>query len=430
MKTLILFLSALALLTVSCDDTKKESQNNQNNQNPLPFTVLKSDAPRAEPQSDAAAVVAYVEENSRFALDLFHELRAGNDNIFFSPHSLNVALMMTYAGARENTAAQMAQVLGFDPEDELIHDKLNALDLHLAGLGADDPEAFRLSVVNAAWGQENYTFLDGYLDVLAMQYGAGMYLLDFFADPEGSREIINDWVEQMTENRIEDLLPENSITPDTRLVLTNAIYFKADWEFPFEKDMTHPASFARLNGSTVSVEMMARDKCDVYYRENDDFQMVELPYKGEDTAMVILLPKEGRFEDVQDGLDAEFLFEQVALMENQTVIVSVPKFSFDFDASMKTPLMELGMVDAFTPFGADFSGMNGDTSLFIMDVVHKAFVAVDEKGTEAAAASGVIIGDTSAPMYSITVNRPFFFFIRDRVYGTILFFGRVMDPTL
>lgn len=431
MKKLFLLFSLLLPLTLAaCDESKCEgdcSVNNQNNQNA--FTVLKSDAPRdIAPDADAVAVDAYVAANSSFATNLYHELLNTNDgNVFFSPHSINVALTMTSAGARGDTAAQFADVLFFDPAT--VHDTLNALDLHLSALGTGDPDEFRLSVVNATWGQTGFPFEAPFLDILATYYGAGLNLLDFGADPEASRGIINDWVEDQTEGRIEDLLPEGCITPLTRLVLTNAIYFKADWEHQFSDQLTHDAEFTRLDGNTVIVDMMGQDDIEVPYFENADLQLVELPYKGLDTSMVIVLPADGNFDAVESELTPEFLNGLVDLATDQSVLVSLPKFSFTFDVSLNDPLKALGLTDAFDSTLADFTGMNPIANLYITDVVHKAFVSVDEDGTEAAAATGVIVGDTSVPMNVITVNRPFFFFIRDRVHGTILFLGRVVDPT-
>ncbi len=429
MKTALISLSLSSLLILTACQSDCGSDCSENNANA--FTVLKSDVPRdTTPSVDATAIHEYVSANSDFATNLYQELiNTADGNVFFSPHSINVALMMTYAGARGNTAAQFADLLFFDPADTAIHDTLNALDLHLSGLGTGDPDEFRLSVVNATWGQAGFAFENAFLDTLATSYGAGLNLLDFLTDPEAARLTINTWVEDQTEGRIEDLLPQGSVNSDTRLVLTNAIYFKADWEYQFSDQMTHTADFTRLDGTTVPVDMMGQDEIEVPYFANADFQMVELPYKGQDTSMVILLPADGQFDAVESEIAAAFLSGFVDQMTPQGVMVQLPKFSFTFDVSLKAPLAAIGLVDAFDPALADFSGMNPAADLYIQDVVHKAFVSVDEDGTEAAAATGVIVGDTSVPMNIVNVDRPFFFFIRDRVNGTILFFGRVLDPT-
>jgi len=430
MKKFIIFLSLSIPLLMSACQNDCGSDCSENNQ--TSFTVLKSDAPRdTTPDASAATIDAYVAANTDFATNLYQELiNTADGNVFFSPHSINVALMMTYAGARGDTAAQFADLLRFDPADGTIHDTLNALDLHLSGLGSGDPDEFRLNVVNATWGQDGFSFEDAFLDILATSYGAGLNILDFLTDPEAARGIINDWVEDQTEGRIEDLLPEGSVTSDTRLVLTNAIYFKADWEYQFSDQMTHAADFTRLDGTVVTAEMMGQDEIEVPYFANAEFQMVELPYKGLDTSMVILLPAEGQFDVIESEIAGAFLNGFADQMTRQSVMVQLPKFSFSFDVSLKDPLIAIGLINAFDPALADLTGMNPAANLYIQDVVHKAFVAVDEDGTEAAAATGVIVGDTSVPMNIVTANRPFFFFIRDRVLGTILFFGRVLDPTV
>ncbi|PKN25583.1 MAG: serpin family protein [Deltaproteobacteria bacterium HGW-Deltaproteobacteria-22] len=430
MKNIFIIITMFIPLILSACQNDCGSDCSENSQ--TTFTVLKSDAPRdTTPDASAATIDAYVAANTDFATNLYQEMiNTADGNVFFSPHSINVALMMTYAGARGDTAAQMADLLRFDPADGTIHDTLNALDLHLSGLGSGDPDEFRLSVVNATWGQDGFSFEDAFLDILATSYGAGLNILDFLTDPEAARGVINDWVEDQTEGRIEDLLPEGSVTSDTRLVLTNAIYFKADWEYQFSDQMTHDADFTRLDGTVVTTDMMSQDEIEVPYFANAEFQMVELPYKGLDTSMVILLPADGQFDAVESEIAAAFLNGIVDQMTLQSVMVQLPKFSFTFDVSLKAPLMAIGLTDAFDPALADLTGMNPAADLYIQDVVHKAFVAVDEDGTEAAAATGVIVGDTSVPMNIVTANRPFFFFIRDRVHGTILFFGRVLDPTV
>jgi serpin B len=428
-KTLIFITLSFFFLFSACEESKCGADCDVNNQNA--FTVLKSDVPRdTAPDADAATIDAYVAANADFATNLYQELiNTADGNVFFSPHSINVALMMTYAGARGNTALQFADLLRFDAANTAIHDTLNALDLHLSALGTGDPDEFRLSVVNATWGQDGFAFENAFLDILATSYGAGLNILDFLTDPEAARGIINTWVEDQTEGRIEDLLPQGSVTSDTRLVLTNAIYFKADWEHQFSDQMTHDADFTRLDGTTVTVDMMGQEEIEVPYFANADFQMVELPYRGLDTSMVILLSADGYFDAVESEIAGAFLNGFVDQMTEQAVMVHLPKFSFSFDVSLKAPLAAIGLTDAFDPALADLTGMNPTADLYIQDVVHKAFVSVDEDGTEAAAATGVIIGDTSVPMNVVLANRPFFFFIRDRVHGTILFFGRVMDPT-
>lgn len=284
---------------------------------------------------------------------------------------------------------------------------------------------FRLSIANAAWGQEGYEFLDAYLDALARYYGSGVRLADFAEQPESARQAINEWVAGQTEDRIQDLLPEGSITGLTRLVLINAIYFKADWEVPFEASATEPGEFTLLSGEAVSVDMM-RQRRRFQHAEAGGVEAIELEYKGGRFSMVLLVPQAGDTAFVEE-LSSESVAGILDQLRPKEVILRMPKFTFTSEFALKPVLTALGMEMAFVPNGADFSGIDGTRDLFISDVFHKAFVAVDEEGTEAAAATGVVIEATSAPPM-LTVDRPFVFLIRDRETGAVVFIGRVVDP--
>lgn len=393
------------------------------------FGVVRAEEERvSEPQVGEDDLAALIEGNNAFALDLYRFVAEEEGNIFYSPYSISLALAMTYAGARSETEAQMADVLHFDLPQDRLHPAFNALDLALASRGEEE-EGFRLHIANAVWGQEGYEFLSDFLQTLAENYGAGLRVLDFKAEPEESRAIINDWVAEETEERIEDLLPPGTIDPNTVLVLTNAIYFNAAWEHPFQEGATKDGTFYLLDGQEVTVPMMKQEKF-LAYGEGDDYQALELRYEGEELSMVILLPQEGEFEEFEGTLDARRIEAMVQDMEFTSVNVTMPKFSFEWDVSLEEALAAMGMPAAFGA-GADFSGMTGSPDLFIDDVVHKAFVAVDEEGTEAAAATAVVMAE-SAPLSpaEFTVDRPFIFLIRDRETGTILFIGRVMDPSV
>ncbi|MBN2722796.1 MAG: serpin family protein [Deltaproteobacteria bacterium] len=368
-----------------------------------------------------------VSGNTEFALNLYEELVAlESGNIFYSPHSISIAMAMTWAGALGDTASQMADVLQFGSVAEEVHAAFNALDLELSSRGTSDPEEFRLEIANAIWGQDGYGFLQSFLDTLALNYGSGLFLLDFFADPENSRITINDWVAENTEDRIKDLLPEGSVTNNTKLVLTNAIYFKADWNTKFHPDSTYTGEFTQLNDSKVSVDMMNAQISLPHY-QGANFSTVEMPYKGEDISMVVILPDEGEFENVEAAFNAELLSDIDSGFLTTDMILTFPKFSYEYKISLKDIFVDMGMTDAFDFGKADLSGMDGTNELYIMDVLHKAFVAVDEEGTEAAAATGVIVGDTSIPSVTFNANRPFIYLIRDRVTGAILFVGRVVE---
>jgi serpin B len=399
--------------------------------------VAQSAKPRVTaPDVAPSNLTDLVDGNSAFAFDLYQALREGNEgdgNLFYSPHSISLALAMTYAGARGETERQMADVLRFTLSQDRLHPAFNSLDLELArrGEGAEgkDEDGFRLNIANALWGQDGYEFLPEFLDALAQNYGAGLRLLDFASAPEESRVTINEWVSDRTEDKIRDLIPEGAIDPLTRLVLTNAIYFNAAWNYPFEESLTEDGSFDLLDGGEVSVPMMMQTES-FGYAEGEGYQAVELLYAGRELSMVILLPKAGEFEAFERSLDADRVDAIVEALAHREVALTMPKFEFDSRFSLSRSLAAMGMQDAFND-AADFSGMTGDRDLFISDVIHQAFVSVDEAGTEAAAATAVIMAELAMPEEPVefTVDHPFMFMIRDIETGTILFVGRVVDPS-
>jgi len=400
---------------------------------PVAGDVLQSEKPRdTSPNVTQADSESLVGDNSTFAFDLYQRLRTEEGNLFYSPYSISLALAMTYAGARGETEQQMADTLLFNLPQDRLHPAFNSLDIELAsrGEGAEgkDSEGFRLNIVNAIWGQRDYKFLTSFLDTLAENYGAGLRTLDFANAPEESRITINEWVSEQTEGKIEDLIPQGLINILTRLVLTNAIYFNAAWELPFNEDATSDGTFHLLNGDEVVVPMMRQTES-FGYTEGDNCQAVELPYDGHELSMVILLPQSGRFDDSEASLDLERLNAILGKLELRQVNLTMPRFEFESSFSLKDTLAAMGMPVAFSG-SADFSGMTGNPDLFIADVVHKAFVSVDEAGTEAAAATAVVMELTAVPEMPVIVNidRPFIFLIRDIETGAILFVGRVLNP--
>lgn len=388
------------------------------------------------PKVDPADLAELVAGNTKFAVDLYGVLGQGEKNLLFSPHSISIALAMTDAGAKGRTETQIANALHFTLPQDRLHRAFSALGLVLAKRGQDSAEGgFQLAMANRIWGQQSYSFLPEYLDTLAVNYGAGLAQLDFASDPDGSRTTINDWVSDQTEDRIKDLIRQRGITRETSIVLTNAVYFKADWQKPFESGLTRPEPFHLTGGTTVNANMM-RQTAVFAYASGTDYQAVQLPYMGGQVAMVIFLPAQGKLEQFARRLGQKGLAGILGQLDS-TVRVSLrmPTFTFESTPEIKPALQQLGIVDAFSRAAADFSGMSGKRDLFISDVLHKAFVKVAEKGTEAAAASAVVVsrgimGDAAQPAtVEMTVDRPFLFLIRDVPTGAILFMGRVMDPS-
>ena len=400
---------------------------------PLSGEIVRSEKQReTSPEVNEATLTTLVTGNSAFAFDLYQALREEDGNLFYSPYSISLALAMTYAGARGETAQQMADTLHFVLSQDRLHPALNSLDIELGqrgeGAKGKDDEGFRLNIVNAIWGQKDYQFLATFLDLLAENYGAGLRTLDFVNAPEESRITINNWVSDQTEDRIEDLIPQGVIDALTRLVLTNAIYFNAAWQYPFSEDRTRDGPFYLLDGGEVTVSMMRQTES-FGYTEGDGYQAVELPYDGRELSMVILLPQAGQFETFEGSLDAQRVDAIVKDLESRQVALTMPRFEFEFGLKLKEVLAAMGMPVAFSG-RADFSGMTGNRDLFISDVIHKAFVSVDEAGTEAAAATAVMMALTAVPgaPVEVTVDRPFVFLLRDIETDAILFVGRIVNP--
>lgn len=407
-------------------------------------TVLAANVARETPTVSEADLRAAVQGNTNFGFDLLDTLVAESptDNLLLSPYSIGIALAMTWAGARSETEQAMADSLAFTLGQEGQHPAFNALDAELESRGddggaesngdgnGDAGDPFRLATANAVWGQEGFPFRDSYLETLARNYGAGLRVLDF-GEPEAARGTINDWVAAQTEEKIPELLPKGSITPAVRLVLTNAVYFLAAWAAAFDEGVTDDGSFTALDGSQASVPMMRQTE-EFPYAEVDGHQVLELPYVGEEVGMVVVLPREGEFESFEQSIDADRFAALVSALEPQHGSVALPRFSYRSGFSLKDALTALGMGIAFEGGRADFSGMaDGDAGkgLFIDEVYHKTFIAVDEDGTEAAAATGVVMKETAAtmPTFEFVADRPFLYAIRDRATGALLFLGRVAD---
>jgi serpin B len=421
LKTSFALLVALAILLSACGPSPAANIAQSNIKRETKPSVLEGD------------VENLVNGNNTFALDMYQSIGANDGNLIFSPFSISLALAMTYAGARNETEIQMANALHFTLGQNSTHPAFNALDLALAQRGTStnkDQEPMQLNIANAVWAEQTYPFQQEFLDTIALNYGAGIRLADFVNNYDPTRKEINKWVEDQTKNKIKDLLADGTLNPDTRMVLINAIYFKADWLTTFDANKTYDAPFHLSDGSEAQVRMMSNSLYGIPFAKGDGYQAIELPYAGGTSAMDILVPDEGKFAEFEPMLDAVKLGEILNAMQPASVQLGLPKFQFTSEFSLPDQLSALGMMDAFDPNLADFSGMTGNRDLFISDVIHKAFVAVDEKGTEAAAATAVIMELAMAPMFEnvLTIDRPFIFVIRDTVSGQILFVGRVVNP--
>ena len=369
---------------------------------------------------------ALAKGNNQFAFDLYGRLRTEPGNLIFSPNSISTALAMTYAGARADTESQMADVLHFDLSQDRLHPAFSALIERLHGRKQKGTE---VRVANRLWGQTGYEFLPAYLQVTKQQYNAELGQVDFIQQTEAARQAINTWVEEQTNDKIKDLIPAGVLNEMTRLVLTNAIYFKGDWTSQFDKKATKNTPFHLSANENVDVSMMFQ-KEEFKYGAVDDIQMLELPYIGNDLSMLVLLPKElNGLPSLEEKLTPDNLGKWSSALRKQKVDVYLPKFTMTSKFSLSSILRAMGMTAAFDSEMADFSGMIGKKELYVTAVVHKAFVDVNEEGTEATAATGVVVGVRSIRVTpTFRADHPFVFLIRDNWTGSILFMGRVENP--
>lgn len=403
----------------------------------LPFAVAKSvSVDRETGPVDQALMEVQAESNNRFAVALYKKLITGNSNLFFSPYSVTMALAMATAGAAGETDSQIRQALSVTLAGDDFHAALNAIDLSLMDY-VKSAQGITLNVVNSAWCQSGWDFRVAYLDKIARYYGAGVNLLDFFMAPEESRQTINTWVGDQTNQKIPNLLPQGSITSDTRLVLTNAIYFLGAWQTEFDASLTRNKSFFTGTDSgdqtsvTAPIMELKESMLKMVYALDSNSDIIDFPYGDGRLTMTVLLPLRGRFSQVENALDPDSLSRLIAAMDSTRLPpVYFPKFKFTTASLSLVPgLKALGMEQAFDPSSADFSGIDGRQDLFIEYIFHKAFISVDEHGTEAAAATGVIIPAGIGRYPGFVANRPFIFFIRDKQTKAILFMGRIIDPT-
>lgn len=373
----------------------------------------------------AADPAQVVRGNTEFACDLFGQLKSEPGNLFFSPFSISTALAMTAAGAQGPTLAEMVKTLHL-PESELAHAGFAEL---MQQFNAGSSE-YQLAVANALWGQKGFAFRQDFLDRIAKYHGGGLRDVDF-KQPEPAAATINRWVSDVTKDRIKDLVSPQMLKPLTRLVLTNAIYFKGQWQYTFRKELTRDEPFFVTESNSNPVPMMHLSG-DFRFAEVDGVQVLELPYKGRRLSMVLLLPKEKHqlAKQVQPMLNPVSLARLLAAGTTKPGNVALPRFEFRTSYSLGDPLQNLGMKLAFSN-GADFTGMTTTEPLKIDLVIHKAFVKTDEEGSEAAAATAVIMERAPAPIidrFNFRADHPFVFMIRDNQTGSLLFLGRVSNP--
>jgi len=365
-----------------------------------------------------------VEGNNAFALELYAKLRGAEGNLFLSPYSISTALAMTYAGARGDTAKEMAAVLHLPLPQETLHQAMGGLQRFLQA----DPagHGYELHVANALWARRDKPIRQEFIDLVRSSYGGAMERLDFHGDAAGAAETINDWVERQTREKIKDLVNEESVRGQA-LILTNAIYFKGQWASKFEESATRGAPFKLGAGGEVTVPMMNQTG-EFRHMRGEGLAMIEMPYRSGDVSMLVLLPgKVDGLAGLEDKLSAEALAAWIGRLGKVEVRVSVPKFRMTRKCKLGKKLRAMGMVSAFKG-SANFSGITPG-ELWISEVLHKAFVDVNEEGTEAAAATAVIMSDecASEPL-SFIADHPFIFIIRDSRSGSILFMGRVVNP--
>lgn len=398
------------------------------------YNYTKLSSQPANNQSSVTILNNVVDANNQFSLDLYSKYKTKEGNIFFSSYSISSALAMTYEGARGQTADEMQKVLHLPNDRQKIRSYFVSINNEINNIN----KSYKLTTANALWAQTDYPFKSDYLNLVNDYYSGKVTNLNFKDDAEKSRIIINKWVENKTNDKIKDLIPVGVITSITRLVLTNAIYFKANWSSQFDSESTTDGDFKLSSGTKISVKMMHTNN-NFNYGETNRLQILEMNYLGNDLSMLIILPKENNLDNLESTFNMEKLNEWKDNMKSEEVRITFPKFKFETKYFMDKNLMDMGMPTAFNPNSADFTMIYNKTytneNLYIYQVIHQAFVNVTESGTEAAAATAVIIAgttgvETEPPRPKIfTADHPFIFIIQQKDTGNILFMGRVSDPS-
>ncbi len=399
---------------------------------PIPEpTPTPEPTPGPEPINQQQVTLAngVIEANNLFASDLYDKYKSGDGNLFFSPYSISSALSMTYEGAKGQTAEEIQLVLHLPDDKNRIHSDFKSIYTELNKA----EKTYKLTTANALWAQEDYPFVDEYFNVVEEYYDGKVTNLDFKKDTENSRVTINNWVEDKTNDKIQDLIPTGMLTPDTRLVLTNAIYFKANWSNQFDAEDTRDGKFKLNSGQEVDTRLMHKTS-NYNYGETSDLQILEMDYLDNDLSMIMILPKDNKLGKVEDDISKDKLEDWKNDMQTEKVRVTMPKFKFETKYFMAKDLKEMGMPTAFKYPDADFTGMSPIDELYIDEVIHQTFIEVAEYGTEAAAATAVIMraGSTGEPIEEpkiFNADHSFIFIIQQKDSGNILFMGRMSDPT-
>jgi len=381
--------------------------------------------------------MSVVRNNTIFALVLYQELNSHQDNILLSPYSISTALAMTYAGAKGETEKQMSKTLNFNLYNDInettrvslipiFHKTFGGLIRQLNESGKND--SYDLVVANALWGQKDYEILPEFLNLVKTNYDGDLQQVDFATQADAARKTINNWIENKTRDKIKELIKPAMLNSMTRLVLTNAVYFKGKWASPFKLELTEDAPFTLLGGDKVTVPMM-NQIAEFGYTQTRTIQVLELPYANNDLSMVILLPK--RFDGInklEEELFSDNLDDLLGKLKKNRIQVCMPKFKITKEFVLARVLSSMGMPDAFSG-KADFSGMTDSERIFISEVIHKTYIEVNEEGTEAAAATGeMILGSANIEPPIFRADHPFIFLIRDNHTGSILFLGRIANP--
>lgn len=419
------------------DSLKSEEQSTNKRPNNIPVANLMVPAqPDRKPINLHSIIPVPMTGQNQFAFDLYQAIRLQPGNLLYSPYSISTALAMAYVGAKGATEEQMAKTLHFPFPQKPNKPAVNIADLNLHNSSSNkNTNSFKLEVANSLWGQKDYQFRQEYLHTITKDFATTLQRVDFTSKADNQLAVsrINQWVSESTNGMIEEIISADAIDSNTRLILANAVYFKAAWEHEFELDPPDTEfKFTLLDNNTVSFARMSILE-EFPYTEGEGYQAIELPYKGERMSMVIVLPQKGQFEEIDKKFNAQFIGQVLGgFLRPLRVALYMPKFKYAYELGLTKILAKMGMPNAFSEGQADFSGMDGTKELFINDIFHKAIIEVDETGTEAAAVTEITMsigcGSPVNPAVSMRVNRPFLYFIRDRDTNTVLFVGRVLNP--